>query len=229
MMRTIPWPSPNFGARRGGVLPDMVVIHYTGMTDCAGALARLCDPQAQVSAHYLISEAGEVFALVDEAMRAWHAGAGGWGAVRDVNSRSLGLELANTGTAPFPEAQMAALESLLAGIMARWSVPPERVIGHADMAPERKHDPGPLFDWHRLACAGLAVWPGKVEPAAADAAAFRAHARAFGYPEAGTEKLLAAFRARFRPDASGPLDGIDVALAADLARRFPVDRTGADA
>jgi N-acetylmuramoyl-L-alanine amidase len=152
MMRTIPWPSPNFGARRGGVLPDMVVIHYTGMTDCAGALARLCDPQAQVSAHYLISEAGEVFALVDEAMRAWHAGAGGWGAVRDVNSRSLGIELANTGTAPFPEAQMAALESLLAGIMARWSVPPERVIGHADMAPERKHDPGPVV---RLAQAGV--------------------------------------------------------------------------
>jgi N-acetylmuramoyl-L-alanine amidase len=229
-MRVIPHPSPNFGARRGGVRPDMVVLHYTGMSSCADALERLCDRAAQVSAHYLISETGVVHALVEEDMRAWHAGAGGWGAVRDVNSRSIGIELANTGNAPFPESQMAALEWLLAQVQRRWNVPPERVIGHSDMAPERKDDPGPRFDWRRLARAGLSVWPeagdGDWPP---DAATFRAHARAFGYPDAPHEVLLGAFRSRFRPEATGPIGSADVALAADLARRFPVDRTGADA
>ena len=106
-----------------------MVIHYTAMATAAEARARLCDPAAEVSAHWLIDEAGRAEALVPEALRAWHAGAGAWGAVSDVNSRSIGIELANPGDRPFAAAQMAALERLLAGILGRWAIPPERVIG----------------------------------------------------------------------------------------------------
>ncbi|WP_413876500.1 N-acetylmuramoyl-L-alanine amidase [Albidovulum sp.] len=210
--------SPNFGERRGATRPDLVVIHYTAMPSCAAARARLCDPAAEVSAHYLVSETGGVEALVPEAARAWHAGAGAWGAVSDVNSRSIGIELANPGDAPFPEPQMAALERLLTGVMARWAIPPERVIGHSDMAPGRKCDPGPRFDWRRLARGGLSVWPG----AGGDPAApLPASLRALGYPEAEPGILLAAFRLRFRPWAEGPETADDRALADDLARRYP--------
>lgn len=212
--------SPNCGPRRGGARPDLIVIHYTAMASLSAARARLCDPAAEVSAHYLIGEAGRVEALVAEPARAWHAGAGGWGGVSDVNSRSIGIELANPGDQPFAAPQMAALEALLAGVMARWRVPPERVIGHSDLAPGRKRDPGPRFDWRRLALLGLSVWPG---PGGDAAAPFVASVRAFGYPAAAPEVLLAAFRQRFRPGASGPEDATDRALAADLARRFPVD------
>lgn len=121
--------------------PSLVVIHYTAIS-CAEARARLCDPAAEVSAHWLISEQGAVEALVDERHRAWHAGAGSWGGLDDINSHSIGIELANDGSQPFAEPQMAALESLLAAILARWSIPPHRVIGHSDMAPQRKSDPG---------------------------------------------------------------------------------------
>lgn len=212
--------SPNFGERRGGARPDLIVIHYTAMASCAEARDRLCDPSAEVSAHYLISERGEVEALVPEAARAWHAGTGAWGRLTDVNSRSIGIELANPGDAPFPEPQMAALERLVAGIKARWHIPPERVIGHSDMAPGRKRDPGPRFDWRRLALQGLSVWPGQGEEPEAP---LRLSLAAFGYPDAAPDALLAAFRLRFRPRADGPEDGSDRALAADLARRFPVD------
>ena len=206
----------------------MVVIHHTAMADAPSALDRLCDPTAQVSAHYLIGADGRLWALVDEAARAWHAGAGGWGGVADVNSASIGIELDNPGTAPFTAPQMAVLEGLLAQVMGRWAIPPARVIGHACMAPTRKDDPGPRFDWRRLARAGLAVWPGPVAPAqAADWPAFRAAATAFGYPEAPPDRLLAAFRARFRPRVTGPLDGVDLAILRDLAARFPVDGTAA--
>lgn len=226
VLRPIAHPSPNCGPRRGGALPDMVVIHFTGMGGgLAPALDRLCDPAAAVSAHYVIDTDGRVFALVPEELRAWHAGAGGWGGVSDVNSRSVGVELVNSGAAPFAAPQMAALEALLPGVMARWRVPPERVIGHACMAPDRKDDPGPRFDWRRLARQGLAIWP-DAGGAEADPAAFADHARAFGYPEAAPDKLLAAFRARFRPWARGPLDGADVALLAGLARRWPALQAG---
>ncbi len=211
-------PSPNFGERRGGQRPELVVIHYTAMESCAVALERLCDPVAEVSAHYLIDTEGAVLCLVDEAMRAWHAGAGAWGGRGDVNSRSIGIELVNRGAEPFAEPQMAALEGLLAGIMARWALPPEAVIGHSDLAPDRKQDPGQRFDWRRLALAGLSVWP---EPATAGD--FVADLRRFGYPDAAEGMLLSAFRKRFRPWAAGLLDDTDRALAADLARRFPVD------
>jgi N-acetylmuramoyl-L-alanine amidase len=210
--------SPNFGERRGGVSPDMVVIHYTGMQSCEAAHARLCDPLAEVSAHYLISEQGQILPLVDERMRAWHAGAGAWGAVTDVNSRSIGIELANTGTDPFAHAQIVVLESLLAAVMTRWSIPPHRVIAHSDMAPARKSDPGARFDWQRLARSGLSVWPTAVQPRD-----FTTMARQFGYPDAGAALILQAFRLRFRPWATGPQDATDAALITDLALRFPVD------
>lgn len=216
--------SPNFGERRGGVRPSVIVLHYTAMASCAEARARLCDPAAEVSAHWLISERGEAEALVDEAARAWHAGVGGWAGLEDINSHSIGIELANTGSQPFSQPQMAALEHLLAGIMARWAIPAHRVIAHSDMAPDRKSDPGPRFDWRRLALAGLSVWPGAGEPA--DPAGFMAHARAFGYPEAAPDVILRAFRLRFRPWATGPADATDAALAADLARRFPAGQAG---
>ncbi|WP_323786211.1 N-acetylmuramoyl-L-alanine amidase [Thalassovita sp.] len=200
----------------------MIVLHYTAMTSARAALDRLCDPKAEVSAHYLICERGRIWQMVEEEMRAWHAGAGQWGAVADVNSRSIGIELANLGTHPFSEPQMAALEALLPGIMARWQVPPERVIGHSDMAPDRKHDPGPRFDWQRLARQGLSIWPEAAEPGD-----FVTDATRFGYScecfDADT--VLGAFRDRFRPGVTGALDQTDRALMADLAVRFPVDHS----
>lgn len=216
----VPFASPNFGPRRDGVRPDIIVLHYTAMPTCADARARLCDPAAEVSAHWLIGEDGYAEQLVDEGLRAWHAGAGAWGAVTDVNSRSIGIELANRGDAPFPDAQMVSLERLLGGVMERWQIAPERIIAHSDMAPGRKCDPGPRFDWRRLACVGLSVWPGPGGNCAAD---FHTSARAFGYPDLSAEMLLAAFRMRFRPWSVGPETACDRALANDLARRFPVD------
>lgn len=228
-------PSPNFGERRGGALVELVVLHYTAMPSCAAALERLCDPATEVSAHYLIDLDGTILSLVDEEARAWHAGAGEWRGAGDVNSRSIGIELANDGCEPFAEPQMAALESLLASVLERHGLGPEAVIGHSDIAPERKGDPGSRFDWKRLALQRLAVWPdlsdvpphhpfpnGGEEGASPDLEGFLADLRAFGYPEAATETLLTAFRLRFRPWAKGPLDGTDRALAAGL-RRFEVD------
>lgn len=209
--------------------PDMVVLHYTAMGTAEEALVRLCDPEIEVSAHYLISEQGAVTQMVAEEMRAWHAGAGQWGAVSDVNSRSIGIELANTGLTPFAAAQMEALEALLRDILMRWSISPERVIGHSDMAPDRKIDPGVRFDWKRLALSGLAIFPEAKAPLAVDEAGFVQDLRAFGYADFPVETLLTAFRARFRPGHEGPLDGADMALARDLAMRFPVDRTDVSA
>ena len=211
-------PSPNFGERRGGVRPDIIVIHYTAMASCAAARERLCDPAAKVSAHWLISETGVAEALVDETLRAWHAGAGEWDGVVDVNSASIGIELANTGAHPFPEPQMAALEDLLRGIMARWNIAPWRVIGHSDMAPERKRDPGARFDWRRLAKQGLSVWPAPNPVGGHDFSWFRDFLHTFGYPcEVPDDVLLAAFRLRFRPWAVGAMDTTDLNLAQAVA------------
>ncbi len=202
--------SPNHGDRRGQ-RPELVVIHYTGMADAAAARARLCDAAAEVSAHWLILEDGLTESLVPEDRRAWHAGAGSWQGRDDVNSRSIGIELANPGDRPFPEPQMAALESLLQGIMARWAIPPAGVIGHSDLAPGRKIDPGPRFDWRRLARQGLAVWP----DAPGGDRPLSESLRRIGYPD--HPAALAAFRLRFRPWAQGPEDGADRRIAAALA------------
>lgn len=219
-------PSPNFGNRRDGLRPELVVLHYTAMPDAEAALDRLCAPEHEVSAHYLIARDGRLYGLVEEDKRAWHAGAGDWRGRGDVNSRSIGIELDNCGNSPYAEPQISRLELLLSDILARWRIPPEGVIAHSDFAPARKTDPGPRFDWRRLALQGLAVWP---EPGASgpdpDEAAFLAGARAFGYPvEEGFAPVLAAFRAHFRPWAFGALDEDDMAAIEDLARRFAVDR-----
>lgn len=217
--------SPNFGPRRNGLRPHLVVLHYTAMSSAEAALRALCDPAREVSAHYLITEQGEVLDLVDEEMRAWHAGIGTWAGADDVNSRSIGIEIANDGASPFAAPAMDALEALLPGILERWAIPPEGVIGHSDMAPRRKFDPGPKFDWRRLARAGLSVWP-EAKAAAAEPASFFGHARAFGYPEDDADLILGAFRSRFRPGAKGPVSAADAAPMADLARRYGVDRHG---
>ena len=154
--------SPNHGERRLGP-PDMIIIHYTGMETSAAARTRLCDPAAEVSAHYLIDVDGTIDQLVDEARRAWHAGVSEWDGETDINSRSIGIELVNKGAGsdyhPFPAAQMAALIDLITDIVARHDIAPKDVVGHEDIAPGRKIDPGPKFDWERLRRLGLATGP----------------------------------------------------------------------
>lgn len=209
--------SPNSGPRRDGLMPELVVIHYTAMQDCDAALRALCDPAREVSAHYLIRRGGEVLALVDEAQRAWHAGAGQWQGRGDVNSRSIGIELDNDGATPFAAPLMDALERLLPGILARWSIGPQGVIGHSCMAPGRKIDPGPRFDWQRLARQGLALWPAGRAASPLDADQFRADALAYGFPDLEDDLLLHAVRLRFRHGALGPLDGRDCAIMAEMA------------
>lgn len=221
-------PSPNFGARRGGLLPTLVVLHHTAMATAEAALARLRDPAAEVSAHYLVAEDGRVWRLVDERARAWHAGAGSWRGQGDLNSRSIGIELANPGPLagfpPFPEPQMAAVEALLDGIGARWRIPAAGVIAHSDLAPGRKSDPGPKFDWRRLAQGGRALWV--AGEAAPGWDGFRAAAEAAGYaaPDGDWAAVLAAVRLRFRPWASAaePEAGDTGALRA-FARASRVD------
>ena len=164
--RPLSRPSPNFDERRLPV--DMVVLHYTGMT--SGALERLRDPAAKVSAHYLIEEDGTTYALVPEARRAWHAGVANWQGESDINSCSIGIELANPGHdhgyRAFPRAQMAALVTLLRAVVKRHDISTARVLGHSDVAPARKQDPGERFDWAALAAAGFGLWPD--QPAAGD-------------------------------------------------------------
>lgn len=200
------------------------------MQSAEAALARLCDPQAEVSAHYLIGETGLVWQLVAEDRRAWHAGVGQWGSIKDVNSHSVGIELANPGDRPFPDRQMTALETLLDGVLARWSIPPQGVIAHSDVAPARKRDPGPRFDWRRLARGKRSVWaegapdpPGGSGSGLPDPARFHRAARRFGHRCAlGAEAAcLAAFRLRFRPWASGPLAPADISTIETLAARWP--------
>ncbi|GAA6179933.1 N-acetylmuramoyl-L-alanine amidase [Shimia sp. NS0008-38b] len=206
-------PSPNFGDRRDGLRPTLILIHYTAMDSAQAAIDWLCNPKAEVSAHYVICELGHITQLVAEEKRAWHAGVGQWKGYNDVNSRSLGIELSNRGDHPFAEAQMSALERLLPEMMTRWGLSPKCVIGHSDMSPGRKIDPGPRFDWRRLAQQGLAVWPDEA-PATGDWA--EAAAR-FGY-DVTHPNCLEAFRARFRPWATGPIDAEDARIAVRLAQ-----------
>ncbi len=141
----------------------MLILHYTGMASAAAALERLCDPASRVSAHYLVDEDGTVYRLVPEDRRAWHAGASAWRGRTDVNAASIGVETVNPGHQlgyrSFPEAQTAAVEALCRAIVARHPIPPRHVLGHADVAPARRADPGELFDWARLAASGVGLWP----------------------------------------------------------------------
>lgn len=221
-------PSPNHGPRKSAPT-DMVILHYT-VLDEAESLERLCDPAHEVSAHYLIAEDGRVAQLVEEDRRAWHAGRSYWAGERDVNSRSIGIELVNDGAAPFPNTQIAALIELLLDISARYALSPDRILGHSDVAPGRKSDPGPLFPWEQLALSGLAVslnhaakgtWPGNGR------ARFLAALIRAGYdPDTEFDTLLDVFRLRFRPQALGDGPSLaDLTLAEELADRHPaIDR-----
>ena len=210
-------PSPNFGPRREGARPSLIVLHYTAMASAEGARDWLCNPKAEVSAHYVLAKEGCLWQLVAEADRAWHAGAGAWGALGDVNSHSIGIEICNDGAQPFAAPQMDALERLMQGIMTRWGIGPEGVVAHSDTALGRKIDPGRRFDWKRLARQGLAVWPEPSEPGD-----FLTDAARFGYdPAADPDTILTALRMRFRPWAEGPLDDEDRRITASLAARFP--------
>ncbi|MEM9178383.1 MAG: N-acetylmuramoyl-L-alanine amidase [Pseudomonadota bacterium] len=159
-------PSPNFNDRKHPV--DMLVFHYTGMETGQQALDRMCDPLAEVSAHYMIWEDGRVVQLVGEDKRAWHAGVSSWQGDQDLNSRSIGIEIVNGGhdwplagnvLPPYPTAQIDALIELSTGILERWDIPFNRIVGHSDIAPARKDDPGEHFPWDRLARAGVGKWP----------------------------------------------------------------------
>ena len=161
--RRIACPSPNHDARPDGARVDMLVLHYTGMRTAEEALARLCDAQAKVSAHYTIDRGGAVYVHVPEERRAWHAGVSYWAGERNVNARSIGIELVNPGHefgyVPFTDDQIASFIDLACGIVERHAIPPRRVLGHSDVAPVRKSDPGELFPWARLAEFGIGVWP----------------------------------------------------------------------
>lgn len=210
--------SPNHSARRGGLRPALIVIHYTGMGSLDDARARLCDPAAEVSAHWLIAPDGATEALVSEELRAWHAGAGSWRRMGDINSRSIGIELHNPGDRPFPQPQMQALEALLPAIMARWNIPAQGVIAHSDMAPDRKTDPGPRFDWGRLARQGLALAPnGLPEPPGPLAPMLDR----IGYPPCDDAARLAAFRLRFCPWNRGAENDLDRRTAAGVLAALP--------
>lgn len=203
--------SPNFDRRGKGGPIDMLVLHYTGMQNARDALTRLCDPEAGVSAHFLIDEEGIVHRLVDEDKRAWHAGVAWWRGSIEINARSLGIELVNPGHEwgyrPFPEAQMRSLIELSRALMARHHIPPRNVVGHSDVAPTRKSDPGELFDWARLAKAGIGLWPADAPPYFASVSQARALFCAYGYEIKDFPAAVRAFQRHFRPqDITGFAD-----------------------
>ena len=217
-------PSPNFSDRPAGRNLDMLILHYTGMKTAAESLARMCDPKAAVSAHYLIDEDGTLYRLVDEARRAWHAGVSHWADETDINSCSLGIELQNPGHAfgyrAFPSAQMTVLTDLCADILSRHAIPNERILGHSDVAPSRKEDPGELFDWRHLAAAGIGRLPEKTAGAdKMDDREARACLTAIGYdPGAPLAEILTAFQRHYRQtNIDGQLDAETVGLIRVLA------------
>jgi N-acetylmuramoyl-L-alanine amidase len=212
MTRTRDLASPNHDARPPGVPIDMLVLHYTGMQGADAALTRLCDAAAKVSAHYVVGEDGSVTRLVAEDRRAWHAGVGSWRGHRDVNARSIGIELVNPGHEfgyrAFTKAQMEALIALARDIVIRHRIPSRNVVGHSDVAPARKEDPGELFDWPLLARAGIGLWPvvGGGESVKLTIAELQAKLATYGYetPSSGvldppTISVLVAFQRHFRP------------------------------
>ncbi|MEZ5865149.1 MAG: N-acetylmuramoyl-L-alanine amidase [Geminicoccaceae bacterium] len=228
-------PSPTQDARPAGAAVALLVLHYTGMQSAAAAIARLTDPAAKVSAHYVIDTDGAILALVPEACRAWHAGVAGWGAISDVNGQSIGIELVNPGHdwgyRPFPAAQIAALVELGLAIRARHGLPPGAVVGHSDVAPARKIDPGELFPWADLARHGLGVWPAAWACAAPDTGAALGHLRAIGYrpdlPDTTPAKVIAAFQRHWRPGrVDGRLDAATMGLILAV-RRLSDPRPGA--
>jgi N-acetylmuramoyl-L-alanine amidase len=235
-------PSPNHGERQGGP-PDMLLLHYTGMPDDNQALAWLCDPASQVSAHYFVHADGRVLALVAEERRAWHAGASSWAGDTDVNSRSIGIEIANAGhpggLPDFPAAQIEALAALCRDILGRHPIKPHRVLGHSDVAPGRKLDPGERFPWPFLAASGIGHF---VEPAKIGGGRFfqrgdcgqpvealQAMLALYGYGiditgsfDQRTEAVIAAFQRHFRPAlVDGIADRSTIETLHDLLAALP--------
>jgi N-acetylmuramoyl-L-alanine amidase len=238
-------PSPNFEPRPSGVAVDMLVIHYTGMESARAALARMRDPGAKVSAHYMIDESGTVYRLVAENMRAWHAGTASWDGESNINDRAIGIELVNPGAEfgyrPFPEPQMKALEQLAGDLLRRHAIPAHRVLGHSDVAPSRKQDPGELFDWERLARAGIGLWP---EPPLGTEVALGSERpppiteiqellRRFGYSisvngeeDEYTRFVITAFQRHFHPkNVSGEMDAETFARLRALVAATEVAKT----
>lgn len=223
--------SPNHSRRGDPARIDMLVLHYTGMQSAAEALDRLCDPAARVSAHYLVEEDGAVWRLVPEDRRAFHAGLSSWEGERDLNFVSIGVEIVNPGHQwgyrPFPEPQMISVERLCRGILARHAIPPHRVVGHSDIAPARKTDPGELFDWRRLAGVGIGLWPEPIAPAASPVDRRRAlgDLAAIGYCTDAEAAAIAAFQRRFRPArVDAALDGETAARLAQVRAAFARSR-----
>jgi len=204
--------SPNFDKRPKGVEPSIIVIHYTGMGSALEALEALCDPVSKVSAHYFIDEDGSVLDLVKEEKRAWHAGMAFWRGSTDVNSRSIGIELVNPGHEfgyrAFTEAQMKVLIDLCAALMKKYKIPAYNIVGHSDVSPERKTDPGELFDWKKLALNGVGLWPNPTAEEVAEAEemvkneyAFQHTLYDYGYnPLAAYIDVVRAFHRHFYPE-----------------------------
>lgn len=216
-------PSSNFDERPPGTPIDMLVIHYTGMESCEAAIERLCDPDSKVSAHYLIDEDGSITQLVEEDYRAWHAGEAYWRGHRDINARSIGIELVNPGHQfgyrPFSESQMRRLETVALDIVRRHQIPAHNVVGHSDVAPRRKEDPGELFDWFRLFDFGVGVWPeGAVDSEMVEEEAV-AMLKIIGYENVDMAVSLKAFQCHFRPaNINGKLDEETAGLLKALTR-----------
>jgi N-acetylmuramoyl-L-alanine amidase len=221
-IRIVDRPSPNFSARPADAAIDTLILHYTGMQSGQAAIERLCDPAAQVSAHYVIDEDGTIHHLVDEQHKAWHAGVSFWQGDQDLNRVSVGIELVNPGHEwgyrAFPAPQLASCVALARDIVERHAIAPSRVVGHSDVAPTRKEDPGELFDWALLARHGVGLWPpetaddGDGTPALAlgaqgpAVAAMQAALGGFGYAcptggvfDAATQPVVIAFQRHFRP------------------------------
>jgi|SRR5271165_1074800 len=229
-------PSPNHKPRSKPAQIDMLVLHYTGMKTAVEAIERLCDPAARVSAHYVIEEHGTVWQLVPEALQAFHAGRSCWAGKSNLNDVSIGIEIVNPGHEwgyrPFPAEQMAAVERLSRTLVSRFQIPPHRVVGHSDIAPHRKSDPGELFDWPRLARAGTGIWPapsidlsnhrGRPIGVAVRAGAL-ADLATIGYclDAGGETAVVRAFQRRFRPERwDGRLDAETAARLAEVRMAY---------
>lgn len=221
-LRIVERPSPNHDARPEGLRVDMLVLHYTGMRTAEGAVSRLCDPVARVSSHYTVDEDGTVYAHVPEARRAWHAGVSFYAGTPNVNFRSIGIEIVNPGHEfgyrPFPDAQIAAVIELSNGVLARHPIPKHLVVGHSDVAPARKTDPGELFPWERLAREGIGIWPAPNGPEAVGDLPPLLRRIGYGLPgeaDVTLEQVLIAFQRRYRPSR---FDGILDAETEDRIR-----------
>ncbi len=194
-------PSPNWDERPPGMPTDMLILHYTGMKSAQAAIDRLRDPAARVSSHYVVEEDGVVWNLVAEDRRAWHAGVSAWRGHAVLNDRSVGVEIVNPGHEwgyrTFPALQMAAVCDLCLGILARHPIPPRNVVGHSDVAPDRKEDPGELFDWEGLARNGVGLWPAEGAPVTEDQVSEAL--RRIGYPIPDLATTLRAFQRHWRP------------------------------